>query len=194
MILECACSCIRLLVIVEGCLHARSCIVLNNEGHVQDGSSAQHRCYVGKYEVYGQCVRAMPLLRLTAKCLGLDRSDCCRSSWAIISAQGAVSLVSNVIVGYDLLHINTFTSVNLLQNIQCTQGLWVGNTHASSTSPFINLPNTSSCTRPWFTQPLTEINTSPMKIDFKTTSTSKRPDFSTWTVSPDDWSGRNRLN
>jgi hypothetical protein len=33
-----------------------------------------------------------------------------------------------------------------------------------------------------------------MKIDFKTTSTSKRPDFSTWTISPDDWSGWNRLN
>jgi hypothetical protein len=33
-----------------------------------------------------------------------------------------------------------------------------------------------------------------MKRDFKTTSIAKRPDFSTWTISPDDWSGRNRLN
>jgi hypothetical protein len=32
-----------------------------------------------------------------------------------------------------------------------------------------------------------------MKRDFKTTSTSKRPDFSIRTISPDDSNGRNRL-
>jgi hypothetical protein len=33
-----------------------------------------------------------------------------------------------------------------------------------------------------------------MKKYFKTTSTSKRSDISTWTISPDDSNGRNRLN
>jgi hypothetical protein len=33
-----------------------------------------------------------------------------------------------------------------------------------------------------------------MKRDLKTTPTLKRPDFSTRTISPDNWSGRNRLN
>jgi hypothetical protein len=33
-----------------------------------------------------------------------------------------------------------------------------------------------------------------MKRDCKTTSTSKRPHFSTWTISPGDSNGRNRLN
>jgi hypothetical protein len=32
-----------------------------------------------------------------------------------------------------------------------------------------------------------------MERDFMTTSTSKRPDLSTWTISPDDSNGRNRL-
>jgi hypothetical protein len=38
-------------------------------------------------------------------------------------ARERVSLVSNVIIAYELLDINIFTSVNLLPNIQCTQGL-----------------------------------------------------------------------